>query len=108
MHNLRLLDISCNHRLLPRRPSSVTMWSAGNIAAFECGCLSLQVLGILSRMTYDKDEVGSGLRATAKELQRLLQRQADAAEPRRPPATVVWDRADQELLGPARDLGAML
>ena len=97
VHNIRLLDISYNAQLFQQRNSKT--WAAEDIAAFDSGWASLQVLGI------ERESTDSGLRATAKLLQRQLQRQADAAEPRRLPATVVYDyRHHYELLRPARFL----
>lgn len=100
VHNLRLLDISFSKPLGVLLDSNVFWWHAENIATFQCGWASLQVLGIVP------DRWSSvSLRATAQELQRLLQRQADAAQPQRLPATVVCNRNDHyELLSPARDL----
>lgn len=110
VHNLRLLDISGNNingdnrELLAYPPSSATTWAAGNIAAFECGWASLQVLGIQPRQP---SGAGNRLRANAKQLQRLLQLQADAAGLQRPPAAVVWKWGDQKLLRPAEDLAVI-
>ena len=110
VHNLRLLDISGNNiggenkELIAYPSSSATVWPAGNIAAFECGWASLQVLGIQPRQP---SAARNGLRATAKELQRLLQRQADVAGSQRPPAAVVWKWGDQRLLRPAEDLAVI-
>ena len=103
VHNLRLLDVSGNTKLLAYPASSADMWSAGNIAAFECGWASLQVLGIHSRQP---SAAKSGLRATAKQLQRLLQRQTDASGSQCLPATVVWEWWN-ELLRPAKDLAVI-
>ena len=111
VHNLRLLDISGNNISGDNKdlfayppPRSTTTWPAGNIAAFECGWASLQVLGIQPRQPAG---ARNGLRATAKQLQQLLQRQMDAAGSQRPPATVVWKWGDQKLLRPAEDLAVI-
>jgi hypothetical protein len=108
VHNLRLLDIGGNKfsgnikKDYPPSPASV--WPAGNIAAFECGWANLQVLGIQPR---EPSEVGNGLRATAKKLQRLLQQQADAANAQRPPAIVVWEWDDSDYMRPAEELAVI-
>jgi hypothetical protein len=97
VHNIRVLDISYNDQLF-RQQNSMT-WAAEDIIAFDSGWASLAVLGI-QRHPQDK-----GLLATVKVLQRLLQRQADVAKPRRLPATVVYSwRHHCELLSPAEDL----
>ena len=104
VHNLRLLDISRNALLTPQPAGGTASWAAENILAFDSGWASLQVLGIQSIIP---SLVDPGLTATAKVVQRLLQRQADAAEPRRPPATVVCDCMHEELLRPARELAVV-
>ena len=101
VHNLRLLDISGNALLSPQPAGGSVAWAAKNILAFDSGWSSLQVLGIQSVSPYHEDP---RLTATAKVLQRLLQRQTDAAEPPRPPATVVCDYMHEQLLRPAREL----
>ena len=98
VHNLKLLDLSDNAQL-SRQPAGSNTWAAEDIVAFESGWASLQVLGMQPRFP---GHVDKGLMATAKVVQRLLQRQADAAEPRRLPATVVYDCSHHyELLLPA-------
>ena len=104
VHNLRLLDISGNALLFPQPTGGIVPWAAENILAFDSGWASLQVLGIQTRTP---GLVNPGLTATARVVQRLLQRQADAAEARRPPATVVWDCMHEELLRPARELAVV-
>jgi Leucine Rich Repeat len=104
VHNLRVLDISGNALLSPQPAGGIIPWAAENILAFDSGWSSLQVLGIQSSCPYHEDP---GLTATAKVLQRLLQRQADAVEPRRPPPTVVCDMVHDQLLRPARELAAV-
>ena len=105
VHNLRLLDISGNALLFPQPAGGgIVPWAAENILAFDSGWASLQVLGIQTRTPHRVDR---GLRATAKVLQRLLQRQADAAESCRPPATVVCDEVHEQLLRPARELAVV-
>ena len=101
VHNLRLLDISGNRPLEKRQPDkSGYRWHAENIAAFQCGWASLRVLGIVAA----RDP--TSMRATAQKLQRLLQLQADAAQPCRRPAVVAFDSSDgtKRLLQPACNL----
>jgi hypothetical protein len=93
VHNLRLLDISTNDPLGVLLDNNVFQWHAENIAAFECGWASLQVLGIASPTSGHGSPVS--MQATAQELQRLLQRQADAAQPHCPPAAVAFDDTDE-------------
>jgi hypothetical protein len=104
VHNLRLLDISHNALLTPQPAGGGVSWAAENILAFDSGWASLQELGIQGIFP---SRVDAGLTATAKVVQRLLQRQADAAEPRRPPAIVVCDCTHEELLRPARELAVV-
>ena len=104
VHNLRLLDISHNALSNPQPAGGVASWAAENILAFDSGWASLQVLGMQGMIP---SRVDPGLRAAAKVVQRLLQRQADAAEPRRPPAIVVCDTVHEELLRPARELAVV-
>lgn len=101
VHSLRLLDISSNALLSPQPTGGIVPWAAEDILAFDSGWANLQVLGIQTRCPNIVDQ---GLTATARVVQRLLQRQADAAEPRRPPPTVVCDWVHEELLRPAREL----
>ena len=99
VHNIRVLDISYNTQLFWQQNSKT--WAAEDILAFDSGWASLQVLGMQAA---SPGHVDRGLMATAKVVQRLLQRQADAATPRRLPATVVYDWRHCELLSPAEDL----
>ena len=104
VYNLRVLDISNNPMLSQQPAGGIVPWAAENILAFARGWASLQVLGIQNMCTSRKD---TGLRATARVVQRLLQQQADAAEPRRLPATVVCDMMHEQLLRPARELAVV-
>ena len=96
VHNIRVLDISYNDRLFRERDSN--MWAAKDIIAFDSGWATLQVLGI------QMESRDNGLRTTAQVLQRLLQRQADVAEPPRLPATLVYEWHQYQLLRPAQNL----
>jgi hypothetical protein len=103
VHNIRLLDIGGDAQLF-RQPDSQA-WAAEDIAAFDSGWASLQVLGIERPSMSGVDK---GLIATAKVLQRLLQRQADVAKPRRLPVTVVYDDKYGYELRPARELATLV
>ena len=108
VHSLRLLDMSGNALLSPQptlQPTGgIVPWAAENILAFDSGWASLQVLGIQTTSPYHEDP---GLTATARVVQRLLQRQADTAKPCRPPPIVVCDMVHDQLLLPARELAVV-
>jgi Leucine Rich Repeat len=98
VQNLQVLDLSGNS--LGQLPDArVTPWTTTNLRAFSDGnWASLRVLGI--RLPA-RSKVSSGLQATATALNEVLQKQAAAVQPPRPPPVVVYSRMHEELLWPA-------
>jgi Leucine Rich Repeat len=87
VRNLRVLDLSGNP--LGRPPNAnKARWSPANLTAFSAGnWASLKVLGI---RPLAQGKVTRGLEGTVTALKQLLRRQADAAQPPRPPPVVIY------------------
>ena len=103
VQNLCVLDISGNLWGQPPKAHK-TLWTAENLAAFSNNqWASLRVLGIRPWLSQGSHH----LAVTADVLERVLQEQAAAALPPRPPPVVVHCGVRQELLLQADNLAVV-